>query len=470
MASNTPDLQQWVHRLTARQLPAFARTAQRIAGKTLDADSSASELAALILQDVSMTTRLLRMANSILFNPAGGRISTVSRAIIVLGFDTVRDLCLSMSVIDGLLAGPNRHLVAQEMGLALHGALQARNLARLGRMAEPEEVFVATLLSHLGVLTLLCFAGEQEPTLPARLAACRQLPAAHRQQAETELLGFPLRELTARLNREWRLSGLLAHALDPLATPDARSQTVHLGNALAECLTRGGQGAKLDVLIVDACDQLQLAAEPLRQSVLSTFHGAAEAGRTLGADLGVQVQEVGEAPRWNAGDAALQMAVLRELSQLLVEQQPSVSALMELVLEGLFRGVGLDRVVFALLSPDRQWLRQKVALSMDAPGISAQFEFAARPAEANPLALSLAQDRPLWVGGPEAPGLPLDSPLLPLCRGSCLIMPLAVSGKPVGCLYADRAASDRALSEELFTQFRLFGHQARLGLSFIKSH
>ncbi|MCK7593354.1 HDOD domain-containing protein [Pseudomarimonas salicorniae] len=471
MARATTSLDEWVHQLTSRQLPAFARTAQRIAGKAQDADSSAGELAALILQDVSMTTRLLRMANSILFNPSGGRISTISRAIIVLGFDAVRDLCLSIAIIDGLLKGPNRELVARGMGTALHAALQARNLARIARLPEAEEVFVATLLSHLGELALMCFAGEAQPDLPARLAAIRRLPAAKREAAETELLGFQLRELTASLNREWRLSGLLSRTLDRRSPPDARVRAVQYGDALAECLARGDQGAALDALIVEACDTLRLAAEPLRESVLSTWRDASEAGHALGADLAREQRPapVSEPPRWNTGDAGLQMAVLREISQLLIEQQPSVGALMELVLEGLFRGVGLDRVVFALLSPDRRLLRQKTALSIDPVGLETGFEFAARPAEANPLAWCLGHDQPLWLGGPGAGQVPGDRKLEALCGGQCLILPLAVGATPIGCLYADRAASGRELSDELYTQFRLFGHQARLGLAFIKS-
>lgn len=472
MTRTLPNLEQWLQQMTGRQLPAFARTAQRIASRSLDADSSTGEMAALILQDVSMTTRLLRMANGVLFNPGGGRISTVSRAIIVLGFDTVRDICLSIAVIDGLLSGANRHLVAREMGLALHAALQARNLAQTARLADAEEVFVATLLSHLGELALMCFAGNEHAELLPKLAALHRLPAEQRPKAEVDLLGFALRDLTARLNREWRLSGLLGRALDGRTASEPRALSVHYGNALASCLTQHETGEQLDRLLEEIGAALHIPAEALRQSVLTTFHGAADAGRSLGVDLGsppaAEHTTRQAAPRWNAGDPALQMAVLRELSQLLVEQRPSASAMMELILEGLFRGVGLDRVVFALLDSERRVLRQKAVLDVEGTGLSNPFEFAARPAEANPLAWSLAHDEPLWLGGPTPHGLPTDATLQRMNDGRCLIMPLAVSGTPIGCLYGDRAASGRPLDEELFAQFRLFGQQARLGLAQIR--
>lgn len=475
MGRSRRTLQQWVEALTGRQLPAFARSAQRIASKSLEQDSSAAELAALILQDVSMTTRLLRMSNSVLFNPGGGRISTVSRAIIVLGFDTVRDLCLSIAVLDGLLTGPNRGLVARAMGLALHGALQARNLARLARLHEAEEIFVAALLSHLGELALLCHAGEAEAEALPRLLQLRGLDAPEREQAERDLLGFALRDLTARLNHEWRLSGLLARTLEQPAGNDPRARVVRLGNALARCLARGVPGVALDALVFDAAELLGLDQAALKRGVLEVYRSAAEAGSALDADLGPEGPAAPEvaggpgAPRWNPGDPGLQLAVLRELSQLLMEPKPSSSALVELVMEGLFRGVGLDRVVFALLSPDRAVLREKSVLHTVGAGLPSRFEFAARPAEANPLAWALAHDQPLWVGGPDAPALPADAPLAKQFGTQLLVMPLSVAGTPVGCLLGDRSASGRPLGEETYAQFRLFGQQARLGLAYIKA-
>lgn len=473
MAEELPSLEQWLQQMSGRQLPAFARTAQRIASRSTDSSSSTGDLAALILQDMSMTTRLLRMANSVLFNPGGGRIGTISRAIIVLGFDTVRDLCLSIAVIDGLLSGPNRHLVARGMGLALHAALQARQLAKMARLADVEEVFVATLLSHLGGLALMCLGGEEHPQLIARLARLSGMPAAQRTAAEIELLGFPLRELTAGLNREWRLSSLLTRALDPQAATEPRLQALQFGNALAECLLGGAEGESLESLIDQAGRALRLTPSALRQGVEEARRSAVEASRSLGAEIspGETAQPPAEvaAPRFHPGDMSVQMAALREISQLLVEQRPSLSALMELVLEGLFRGVGLDRVVFALLDGERRKLRQRALLAVEGSTPEVVFEFAAKPASANALAWSLARDEALWVGGPQSEAPPADPALAKLSSGHCLIMPLVVAGTPIGCLYGDRAASGRPLSEELFAQFRLFGQQARLGLTVIRS-
>jgi len=52
-----------------------------------------------------MTARLLRVANSPMYNLSGRAISTVSRAVVMLGFDAVRSLCLSIAVVEAVAHG-----------------------------------------------------------------------------------------------------------------------------------------------------------------------------------------------------------------------------------------------------------------------------------------------------------------------------------------------------------------------------
>jgi HD-like signal output (HDOD) protein len=480
VAVPAPPLELWVRELAQRQMPTLARTAERIASKANEVDSSASELAALILQDVAMTTRLLRMANSIHFNPHGGKINTVSRAIVLLGFNTVRDLCLSIAILDSFLNGPHRERVASEMALAFHAAMQARSLAQLRRQRDPEEVFVATLLSHLGELAFLCFAGEIQPDLLARLQQARTQPG-NRDAQERAAIGFALRDLTAQLNREWRLSGLLAVALDPHSAQDERSQSLQHGNRLAEALREGIDSAAAERAVADIARALGMRVDELAERVWDTARAAADTAAALGAVAAArlipqrqprgrsELREAPPAPGWNAGDAMLQLGILRELSQLLVDARPSVGNLMEMVLEGIYRGIGMDRALFALVTPDRRRLRSKSLLCAASAALPQPFDFALGGPVRSTIERVMQGSEPVWVGGPATAGLPVDPLTAALCGGQCFLMPLSVSGTPIGCLYADRRPSGRPLSEELFAQFRLFGQQAQLGLGYLKA-
>ena len=80
----------WAKLLLTQQLPALAKAAQAIADCAADESSSGTELAALILRDAGMTTKVLRLASSRLHNPLGLRIRTVSRAVALLSEPVVR--------------------------------------------------------------------------------------------------------------------------------------------------------------------------------------------------------------------------------------------------------------------------------------------------------------------------------------------------------------------------------------------
>ena len=66
----------WIKRLSDSGMPVFAHTAGDISRVSDSEESSAAELARVVLQDAAMTAKLLRVANSPIFNPVGKSIST----------------------------------------------------------------------------------------------------------------------------------------------------------------------------------------------------------------------------------------------------------------------------------------------------------------------------------------------------------------------------------------------------------
>lgn len=153
-------------------------------------------------------------SNSTYFNPAGHAIRTISRAVVVLGFDVVKSLCLSIALINALLkGGPQQARVMELMARSFHAAIQARAFAIACKNRSPEEVYVAALLSNLGEMAFWCFGGDKAQELD-RVLRDGMDPA----QAELKVLGFRLSRLTESLNREWSLSPLLGESFEVIAT------------------------------------------------------------------------------------------------------------------------------------------------------------------------------------------------------------------------------------------------------------
>ncbi|MGD8925630.1 MAG: HDOD domain-containing protein, partial [Thioalkalispiraceae bacterium] len=108
-------LEEWTRRISDEEMPVFAHTARSIAAASSEEDTSIANLAHLILRDSSMTARVLRLANSVFFNPAGQPINTISRAIVLLGFDSVRSMALSIALLEPLLKGVQHDHALEEM-------------------------------------------------------------------------------------------------------------------------------------------------------------------------------------------------------------------------------------------------------------------------------------------------------------------------------------------------------------------
>lgn len=480
-------LDYWVQHLSEQEMPAFAHTARLLAGEAARDDRSATELARVILQDASMTTRLLRVANSIVYNPGRGAINTVSRAIVVLGFDTVRNLCLSIAIIDTLVEGENRERVLKEMAQSFHAAVQARSLAEKRRDKSPEEIFIAALLFHLGRMAFWCFAEQVDAAAGKELRQGLDGDHPDPEGLEKRVLGFTLAELTSALNREWHLSNLLDAALGDRPGHDPRVSNITLGHDIASQAWSGWDNTDMRKILDRAAESLYIPREQIERLVHENARDAAATMANLGArkagaliprpedvvDAKPETPDTDDSKRerFLKPDRELQLSILGELSQLLAEEAPAINLLLEMVLEGIYRGVGMDRTLIAVLSTDRKSIRAKQTLGWDRQELAQMFHFRVSSPAQNVMDYVIEQRRPLWVTHPPGNNIRglVNADIERLTEGGgFFVMPLEIQNKVIGLLYADRRPSRRDLDENSFAGFRLFGQQANLGLSYLK--
>lgn len=124
-------LKAWIERINEEDLPIFGHTVKTIQQMSPENSLSASELANIILKDSSLTAKILKLANSSLYNPSQVSVNTISRAVVLLGFNFVHDLILSLSIIDDALSNKKtRGIISRLFARSLHAAVQADSIAR----------------------------------------------------------------------------------------------------------------------------------------------------------------------------------------------------------------------------------------------------------------------------------------------------------------------------------------------------
>lgn len=460
MVTRTHGLQSWIDRLNQAELPALAAVVHDLQRLTAEHSASVQQLADVLLRDATLTSKVLRVANSAHYNPAREPIRTLSRAIVLIGFDTVRAIGVSVCLVDGLLGKAPREQLTALLARAFHGAVQARTIAGYVLGRQQEEVFIAALLKDLGELAFWGCAGSQADDLAAALAE----PGVDVEATVRDRLGTGFRQLTQGLAKSWGLGGTVGLAL-----------TGHPGDSASDAVQLGGQIAQLALDGWDTpamAEQLErmaafIGVEP-DQALQLALAGADEAVRvaaTFGAEQLVpliptrdltpgRARRAAQVPRLDTDTLS---QTLHELG-LAAARQDAPGRILDLLLQGLQRGAGLERVMVAVLADGQRRFRAKQVAGEDTGDWLERFELPVQSPEQPHLFDYVVRSRePLWMGTPASCTLN-DLVTRPMRQwfgpGMFFVAPLMAGTRTVGVLYADGRPSGRVLRNEQFVAFR----------------
>jgi putative nucleotidyltransferase with HDIG domain len=191
-------------------LPALPLVVTQVIRLTEDPDSTAQDLNAVISRDQALTAKVLRLANSAYYG-FPRRIGTVTEAVILLGFNTIRNLVLAASVSNVLQReAPGYQLARGELWRhSLASAMAARLLARKARFRAAEEAFVAGLLHDIGKLVLSHYVGQAYEEIIGEVTN-QGLPFM---EAEQRALGYDHAQVGGLVAEKWNLPGQLSEAI-----------------------------------------------------------------------------------------------------------------------------------------------------------------------------------------------------------------------------------------------------------------
>ncbi|RMG63754.1 MAG: HDOD domain-containing protein [Calditrichaeota bacterium] len=171
--------------------------------------TSASTLAKIISSDQVLAARILRLANSAYYG-FPRKISTINLAIVVLGFNALRDLVLSIAVVDRFLENqPDSVDMDQFWRHALIVGMGARAISRLSGYPVPGECFVTGLVHDIGYLVLV----QHFSALFEEIYQVAQETNCPFREAEKRVLGITHSDIGAWLAEGWNLPEKLVQAV-----------------------------------------------------------------------------------------------------------------------------------------------------------------------------------------------------------------------------------------------------------------
>jgi eukaryotic-like serine/threonine-protein kinase len=207
--------------------PALSDSVVRIQRVVNSESVSLSGLTDEILKDVALTNKLLRIVNSAHYasvtggsSAAGGGdagVSTVSRAVALVGFSGIRDMAMSLVLLEHMHDKQHAKQIQAEFLRALMAGALADELSRFGR--DSEEAFIGAMFSSLGRLLTQYYLPEQAQAIRDRLANSIDTPSkdltgtdAHT-SASRHVLGLSFEELGLGVAKAWGLPPALVRCM-----------------------------------------------------------------------------------------------------------------------------------------------------------------------------------------------------------------------------------------------------------------
>lgn len=169
-----------------------------------------------VLGDPSLLQKVLRLANSAMYAAFGGYVDTVSRALAILGTDTVAHLAFSQKLLNNLHpVGANSSSAATMEAAILAGHI-GRQFAKDLKGREIETVVICSLMQSMGRLLLEFYLPEDYRRIDEEIASTGEAE----NDAAMRLIGLPVDSLGLEVAREWRMPQTILDGLRQVE-PDA---------------------------------------------------------------------------------------------------------------------------------------------------------------------------------------------------------------------------------------------------------
>ena len=188
--------------------PTLSTTLSDINRSVASNSDSARQLTQVILRDVSLTTKLLQVVNSATYGQYRGRIRTVSKAVLILGFEAVRNAAMSLMMLEFSRGRPQEKALQDELIGAFFAGVVSKPISQRLGFHNSEEAVICTMFQSLGRLLIIFFLYEESRQIRALMES-----GISEEQASEQILGISYRDLGVGVARHWNFPDRLVEVM-----------------------------------------------------------------------------------------------------------------------------------------------------------------------------------------------------------------------------------------------------------------
>ncbi|MGZ8263193.1 MAG: protein kinase domain-containing protein [Burkholderiales bacterium] len=481
-ASSTGTLDFLLRRMRHKSdFPALSATISAINRASASEDESANTLTRHILKDFALTNKLLKMVNSVYFGSFGGTISTISKAVVIMGFDRIRDAAITLMLFEHLQNKTHAARLREDLVASYFSGVLARQLVAKTGIRNVEEAFICAIFHNLGRLLTSFYFPEEDREIQKLI----QQKGVAEMQASLQVLGVAFEDLGMGVAKVWnfpqRLVQSMRHIKDDKVerpeTEDAKLRVLASLSAqvcdamrdldeharedkLKELVLKYGAGLGMNANLL-ASSIKECAAELAKDAVTlnlkakgSAFLAStASAGeKTAAAESAAEIQSVLDQTRFDiaafanaetsATDPQRKAALfngIQDITTTLMGEFKLNDVLRE-ILETMYRSMGFTRVLLFVRDPVTNALKSRLGLGDRVDDIIAGGFSISIGLPRDVFQAAVVNGADVFIENVNAESIRKhipDSYRKAIPASSFALFPIVIKGKPVGLLYGD---------------------------------
>jgi serine/threonine protein kinase len=475
-----------------KEFPALSESVSAINRIVHSDTESISSLTNAVLMDVALTSKILKLVNSSFYKQAGaGTISTISHAVVILGFDTIRNIVISLLLFDQMQNRDQARQLMEECARSILTGVIAKEVGSGMKVKNPEELFVCAMLSNLGRL-LVTYYFPEEAEIIGKIVAVEEISA---DQAACRVLGISLSELGSEIAKTWGFPERMLRCMDAAApklagkpaTPDELLRfTSGLARDLASQMidNSDAEPGALAAAAFESCKRqlsmdsrafgtavnvamgkfteyaravsFPIVKSPAAQRIVRCAQSpqppapgtpapgaAVAAAGTEVTGLSLSGNVVTDAPGNSPDTGALLTAGIQDLSNALVEERP-LSDILRIMMEAMYRAVGLRNIVLAVRDAKANVISGRFGLGPEIESRVKQLRFPV-PYAADVFHVAMEKNLDIIISDTSDPKI---ADKLPdwyrngIAAPTFMLLPLIVKNSKFGLIYADQTAAN----------------------------
>ena len=492
--------------------PALSESVSSINKIVASESESVTTLSNAVLRDFGLTNKVLKLVNSVsYYEYGGGTISTISRAVAIIGFDAVRNIAVTLVLFEHLQNKPQAAHLMDNFIRTLFSGVLAKVITARNDNRDAEEAFICAMFHNLGRLLAVFYFPEETEEISKRVLHQK---CSH-EVASAQVLGLSFQDMGIGIARTWGFPEQIVHSMrrlpdGPVKKPDTPQDRLRI---LAEfCYNlcdliadtpRDQKTGGLKKIAARFGSQMPLTEKDLIPVLDQALEGIIEYANIIHIKLpqskfGKQLMEwmrqsdtskpvvddadtivsesrmvadsgelkmAGAAGSFDAQDGSSILAAgIQDISNSLVENRP-INDVLHMVLETMYRGMGFTHVLLCIKDGRQDTMNGRFGFGADITRIAKEFKFSLNyGADVFHAALSKGADILIAdINGQKIRNRIPDWYRDVVTSQTFALFPLIINNVPVALIYADKEfPGEIVFSEKELSLLRTLRNQALL--------